>query len=84
MRGSSGPSNTKGATSRAAASVAPTVEAAVDEEAKKLLQNWTMERRLREQMLLQRRLPHRLRHDVQSGILIVELKFYCQVEVLSK
>jgi hypothetical protein len=33
MRGTSGPSNTEGATSHAAASVAPTAEAAVDEEA---------------------------------------------------
>jgi hypothetical protein len=43
-----------------------------------------MERRLREQTLLHRRVPHRLRHGMPSGILIVELKFYCQVEVLSK
>jgi hypothetical protein len=43
-----------------------------------------MERRLREQALLQRRLPHRLHHGVPSGILIIELKFYYQVEVLSK
>jgi hypothetical protein len=33
MRGSSGPSNTEGATSRVAASVEPTVEVAVDKEA---------------------------------------------------
>jgi hypothetical protein len=51
---------------------------------RKLPQNWRMERRLLEQMLLHRRLPHRLRHGVPSGILIVELKFYCQFEVLNK
>ena len=33
MQGTSGPSNTEGATSHAAASMAPTAEAAVDEEA---------------------------------------------------
>jgi hypothetical protein len=45
---------------------------------RKLPQSWMPQRSLREEMLLQRRLQHRLHHSVPSGILIVELSFICK------
>jgi hypothetical protein len=84
MRGSSGPSNTEGTTSRAATLVAPTSEAAMDAEAEEAAAELDDGEETSGADVSTEEVATQAAHGVPSGILIVELKFYCQVEVLSK
>jgi hypothetical protein len=77
MRGSSGPSDTDGSASCAPASVVLMRWRLWMRRPRKLSQGWMPQRSLWEEMLLQRRLQHKLRHSMPSCILIVELSFIC-------
>ena len=84
MWGSSGPSNTEGTTSRAADLVAPTSEVAMDAEAEEAVAELDDGEETSGADVSTEEAATQAAHGVPSGILIVEFKFYCQVEVLSK